>query len=41
VQYNAAGKWVGLVSDLPAKRKLIYKLQIYKAENQDFLATVE
>ena len=41
VQYDATGKWVGLVSDLPAKRKLIYKLEIYKAENQDFLATVE
>ena len=41
VRYDATGKWIGLISDLPAKRKLIYKLQIYKTENQDFLATVE
>ena len=30
VQYDARGKWIGLVSDLPAKRKLTYTLQIYK-----------
>ncbi|MDB0050625.1 hypothetical protein N9F31_04125, partial [Pseudomonadales bacterium] len=41
VQYDAAGNWLGLVSDLPAKRKLIYKLQTYKTESQSFLATVE
>ena len=41
VQYDARGKWIGLVSDLPAKRKLTYTLQIYKTENQSFLATVQ
>ena len=41
VQYDPTGKWVGLVSDLPVKRKLIYKLQAYKTESQDFLALLE
>jgi steroid 5-alpha reductase family enzyme len=41
VRYDATGNWIGLISDLPAKRKLIYKIQIYKTENQDFLTTVE
>ena len=41
VRYDATGKWISLVSDLPAKRKLIYKLQTYKTESQGFLATVE
>jgi hypothetical protein len=38
IRYDSAGKWVGLISDLPAKRKLIYKLDTYKTEGQDFLA---
>ena len=41
VQYDPTGKWTGLVSDLPAKRKLIYKLKTYKTESQDFLAALE
>ncbi len=41
VRYDAKGNWVGLVSDLPAKRKLIYKLKTYKVENQELLATIE
>ena len=39
VSYDADGKWIGLVSDLPAKRKLIYKLQSYKSQPVEFLAS--
>ena len=41
VSYDADGKWDGLVSDLPAKRKLIYTLQTYETEGEDFLAVLK
>jgi steroid 5-alpha reductase family enzyme len=39
IHYDAAGNWVGLISELPANRKLIYKLIEHRVTQHSLLAT--